>query len=114
MPHLDTYGAFATWLMAEHGFSARDIARVCAYNPGRFVNEFLPPAFGKGYGLVEPGYVGSLTILDFAETVDVVTRSEIGEDEVRLVSRLRAIHVSRQRASDCGVARQGFYGERAR
>ena len=64
VPHLDTYGAFATWLMAEHGFSARDIARVCAYNPGSFVKEFLPQGFGKGYGVIEPGYVGSLTILD--------------------------------------------------
>jgi len=47
MPHLDTYGAFATWLMAEHGFSPGDIARVCAYNPGSFVNEFLPRASAK-------------------------------------------------------------------
>jgi dihydroorotase len=47
VPHLDTYGAFATWLMAEHGFSAKDIARVCAYNPGCFVKEFLPAGFGK-------------------------------------------------------------------
>ncbi len=64
VPHLDTYGAFATWLMAEHGFSAKDIARVCAYNPGNFVKEFLPQGFGKGFGVIEPGYVGSLTILD--------------------------------------------------
>ena len=63
VPHLDTYGAFATWLMAEHGFRAQDIARVCAYNPGLFVKEFLPESFGKGYGVIEPGYVGSLTIL---------------------------------------------------
>jgi dihydroorotase len=63
VPHLDTYGAFATWLMAEHGFTPQDIARVCAFNPGRFVKEFLPQSFGKGYGVVEPGYVGSLTIL---------------------------------------------------
>jgi len=63
VPHLDTYGAFATWLMAEHGFTAQDIARVCAYNPGLFVKEFLPASFGKGYGVIEPGYVGSLTIL---------------------------------------------------
>jgi dihydroorotase len=64
VPHLDTYGAFATWLMAEHWFGAQDIARVCAYNPGLFVKEFLPQGFGKGYGVIEPGYVGSLTILD--------------------------------------------------
>ncbi len=64
VPHLDTYGAFATWLMAEHGFSAAQIARVCAWNPGRFVNEFLPFSMGKGYGVIAPGYVGSLTILN--------------------------------------------------
>ncbi len=64
VPLLDTYGAVATWLMAVHGFTAMDIARVCAYNPGAFVKEFLPAGFGKGYGVVEEGYVGSLTILD--------------------------------------------------
>jgi dihydroorotase len=64
VPLLDTYGAFATWLMVEHGFKPEDISRVCAYQPGRFVKEFLPSQFGKGYGLIEPGYVGSLTILD--------------------------------------------------
>ncbi len=64
VPHLDTYGAFATWLMAEHGFSAAQIARVCAWNPGRFVNEFLPPNLGKGFGVIAPGYAGSLTILN--------------------------------------------------
>jgi dihydroorotase len=64
VPHLDTYGDFATWLMAEHGFTPTQIARVCAWNPGRFVNEFLPEGFGKGYGVIAPGYVGSLTILN--------------------------------------------------
>lgn len=64
VPLLDTYGAFATWLMREQGFSAQDVSRVCAYNPGRFVKEFLPAGFGEGYGVVAPGYVGSLTILD--------------------------------------------------
>jgi dihydroorotase len=76
MPHLDTYGAFATWLMAEHGFSATDIARVCAYNPGTFVNEFLPQGFGKGYGVIEPGYVGSLTILN-PDAPFVIRREEM-------------------------------------
>lgn len=76
VPHLDTYGAFATWLMAEHGFSAQDIARVCAWNPGRFVKEFLPQGFGEGYGAVAPGYVGSLTILD-PKAPHVVRREEM-------------------------------------
>jgi dihydroorotase len=76
VPHLDTYGAFATWLIAEHGFSAKDISRVCAFNPGVFVREFLPAELGKGYGLIEPGYVGSLTILDLA-TPYAVSRDSI-------------------------------------
>jgi dihydroorotase len=76
VPHLDTYGAFATWLMAEHGFSVKDIARVCAYNPGSFVKEFLPQGFGKGYGVIEQGYVGSLTILD-PDAPSVIQREEL-------------------------------------
>lgn len=64
VPLLDTYGAFATWLMKEHGFTPQEISRVCSFQPGKFVKEFLPSGFGEGYGLVAPGYVGSLTILD--------------------------------------------------
>ena len=76
VPHLDTYGAFATWLMARHGFSPLDIARVCAFNPGRFVREFLLPGLGKGFGVVAPGYAGSLTVLD-PHTPTTVTRESI-------------------------------------
>jgi dihydroorotase len=64
VPLLDTYGAFATWLIKEHHFTLEQIARVCAYNPGRFVEEFLPAELGKGFGMVAPEYAGSLTILD--------------------------------------------------
>ena len=42
----------------------QQIARVCAHNPGEWVREFLPSGFGKGYGRIEPGYVGSLTIVE--------------------------------------------------
>ena len=76
VPHLDTLGAFATWLMAEHGFTAQDISRVFAHNPGLFVREFLPAGFGKGYGMIESGYVGSLTVLDLKSPY-VVTRDTI-------------------------------------
>lgn len=75
VPHLDTYGAFAAWLMTEHGFTAQDIARVCAYNPGRFVNEFLPASFGKGFGIVARNHVGSLTILDMKTPYTVTQES---------------------------------------
>jgi len=76
VPHLDTLGAFATWLMAEQGFSTTDIARVFAYNPGQFVREFLPESLGKGFGSIEPGYVGSLTVLD-PEKPYLVTRDSL-------------------------------------
>ena len=76
VPHLDTLGAFATWLMAEQNFSPTDIARVFSYNPGQFVREFLPQSLGKGFGLIAPGYVGSLTVLD-AKKPYLVTRDSV-------------------------------------
>jgi dihydroorotase len=75
VPHLDTYGAFASWLMAEHGFSAQQIARVCAFNPGTFVGEFLPKGFGRGLGRIEAGYAGSVTILDLKKPYTVTRES---------------------------------------
>jgi dihydroorotase len=71
VPHLDTYGPFAAWLMKEQGLTPKDIARVCAYNPGNFVNTFLPPSCGKGFGKIEEGYMGSLTILDMASPITI-------------------------------------------
>lgn len=76
VPLLDTYGAFTTWLMRDHAYLPQDIARICAYKPGCFVREFLPEGFGQGYGLIAPGYVGSLTILD-TKTPYHVTRESI-------------------------------------
>ena len=76
VPHLDTYGAFTTWLMAEHDFTPKDIARVCAHNPGKWVHEFLPECFAQGYGSIAPDYVGSLTIIDLAKPYNV-TRETI-------------------------------------
>jgi len=76
VPLLDTYGAFATWLMAEHGFTPEAIARVCAWNPGRFVKEFLPARFGLGFGKVAAGYIGSLSIVDM-KTPWLVTREQM-------------------------------------
>jgi len=60
MPHLDTYGNVAAWLMKEHNFQPQDIARVCAFNPGKFVNEFNEQKLGR----IEKGYAGSFTIID--------------------------------------------------
>ena len=60
-PHLDTYGAFATWLIVEQGFTPERIAEVCSANPGDFVN---PYTAARKFGRIEPGYVGSLTVLN--------------------------------------------------
>lgn len=75
VPHLDTYGAFTTWLMAEHGFTPQEIARVCAWLPGQFVREFLPGTFGQGFGHIAPGYAASLTILDMKRPYAVTRES---------------------------------------
>ncbi len=58
-PHLDTYGAFVTWLLVEQGFTPERIAAICSANPGTFVNPYRAEKFGR----LLPGYVGSLTVL---------------------------------------------------
>jgi dihydroorotase len=68
-PWLDIYALVCSWLIREHRFSPQDIARVSAYMPGQFVNAFLrrqfpKKNFGKGFGKIEKGYVGSLTVLN--------------------------------------------------
>lgn len=80
-PWLDTYALVCTWLMDEYGFSAQDIARVAAFYPGKFVNPYLKrqfPAqnFGKGFGEIKKGFVGSLTVLNLRKKT-VVVREEL-------------------------------------
>lgn len=60
MPHLDTYGHFITWLIKEHKFAPEEIARVCSYIPGIFINQFIE----NKYGEIKEGYVGSLAVID--------------------------------------------------
>lgn len=67
-PHLDTYGPFTTWLMAEQNFSPERIAAVCSANPGEFVNAYTAP---KKFGRIEPGYVASLTILNMQKPTTI-------------------------------------------
>ena len=57
--------------MAEEKFDPSDIARICSYNPGLFLKEFLPRDSGKGYGRIEEGFIGSLTILNMHKSVRV-------------------------------------------
>ncbi len=70
MPHLDTYGPFVAWLMAEQGFAPADVTRVCSFNPGQFINQFMPLKFGK----IEPGFVGSLTVIDSKKPI-IISKS---------------------------------------
>ncbi len=66
-PQLDTYGPFVSWLIKEHGFAGEEIARVCAYNPGKFLEEFT----GEKYGEIKEGYAGSLTVLDMNNPITI-------------------------------------------
>ncbi len=66
-PHLDTYGPFVTWLLAEQGFTPERVAAVCSANPGAFVGPFR----GEKFGRLLPGYVGSLTVLDLRRPTTV-------------------------------------------
>ncbi|OHA18894.1 MAG: hypothetical protein A2836_00700 [Candidatus Taylorbacteria bacterium RIFCSPHIGHO2_01_FULL_45_63] len=70
VPTLDTYGLFATWLIVKKGFSAERVAEITSENPGRWLNHFLPKTDenGRGFGKIEKGYIGSLTVLDFTPT----------------------------------------------
>ncbi len=68
MPHLDTYGSFTTWLMKEHNFTPLDIARICSYNPGNFLNNF---SLGK-YREIKEGFFGSLTVIDMKKPNKII------------------------------------------
>ena len=67
-PHLDTYGPFVTWLMAEHRFTPEQILRCCSLNPGLFVNPFLTD---RRYGKLEAGYTASLTVLNLRRPITI-------------------------------------------
>ncbi len=71
VPHLDTYGPFAAWLIKARGFSPERIADVCSFRPGRFIQPYLPEHFGLGFGRIAPGYMGSLTVLDLSREFHV-------------------------------------------
>jgi dihydroorotase len=62
-PHLDTYGAFVTWLIRAQGFRPEQVAAFCSENPGRFVNRYMAP---RKFGRIEPGFVASLTVLNLS------------------------------------------------
>ncbi|MFQ5730889.1 MAG: amidohydrolase family protein [Planctomycetaceae bacterium] len=67
-PHLDTYGAFVTWLLVAQHFSPQRIAEVCSANPGDFVNRYTAP---KRFGRIEPGYAASLSVLNLKKPATI-------------------------------------------
>lgn len=82
-PWLDTYALVALHLIKEYKFSKRDIARVTSYLPGKYINTYFARQvgrgeakhYGKGFGKIEKGYIGSFTILDTKTTIKVTRKS---------------------------------------
>jgi len=75
-PWLDVYGLVCAWLLNEHKFRPQDVARVASYMPGKFVNphlkrQFSKQRFGKGFGEIKKGFVGSLTVLNLKKKTKV-------------------------------------------
>ncbi len=75
-PWLDTYGVVCAWLMNKHGFSSQAIAKVASYMPGKFVNlhlkrQFPKKKYGKGFGEIQKGFMGSLTVLNLRKETTV-------------------------------------------
>lgn len=73
---LDTYSAVVSELINTHNFTSQQIALFTAYNPGRFINQFLNEEFGQGFGKIAPGYQATFTILD-PSTSTTITRSQL-------------------------------------
>lgn len=75
-PWLDTYALVCAWLMREQKFTPQQVASAAAYWPGKFVNphlkrQFPKGTFGKGFGEIKKGSVGSLTVLNLKKKTPV-------------------------------------------
>jgi len=64
MPHLDTLGAFAGWLINECGFSVQRVAQVLSTAPA----ELLRNDLNRPHGVIEPAATASFTLLDLSGT----------------------------------------------
>jgi len=64
MPHLDTLGAFAGWLVTACGFPPERVAEVLSQAPARLFS----PDLDRVHGIVEEGAAASFTLLDTAGT----------------------------------------------
>ncbi len=79
MPHLDTLGSFAGWLMKEHGFLPEKVAVILSSGPARLFSADLD----RPHGLVESGAVGSFTVLRLSETTQVKGSEILGRGPLR-------------------------------
>lgn len=61
---LDTYGLFVTYMILKLGIPVKTIAKICAKNPGEFVNPYLPAKFGFGFGEIKEGYAANFSVLN--------------------------------------------------
>ncbi|MGD9819043.1 MAG: amidohydrolase family protein [Desulfomonilaceae bacterium] len=62
MPQLDTYGAFAAWLIRKRQFSLDKIAQVFSKAPASLLSEYTQGS----YGSLREGATASMTFLDLA------------------------------------------------
>ncbi len=67
MPHLDTVGAFVSWLMQDCGFSPVRIAEVFAGAPGEIIHPYLEWPQGR----IEVGSAANFSVLDLSGTTEV-------------------------------------------
>lgn len=63
MPQLDTFGAFAAWLITRHGFSFEKVAEIFSTAPAALMSNYVD---GK-YGVIRIGDVANMTMLDLSE-----------------------------------------------
>jgi len=102
VPWLDTYALVISYLVEKHDFSYQDIVRIAAYNPGYFVNDFLGKAYGKGFGRIEDGYMGSFTVINFDKPIVLkreMLKTKVGWsplEGMRFAGQLEAVFIRGQ------------------
>lgn len=67
MPHLDTLGPFAGWLMRDCGFSPVRVSEILSTAPAKVMSEDL----NRRHGVIEPGAAASFSIMDLSRETEV-------------------------------------------
>ncbi len=66
-PHLDTYGAFVSWLLVDQKIKPERVAELCSANPGKFVEPYVSTPFGR----LQEGYTGRLTVINLNQPTTI-------------------------------------------